>query len=51
MSKKAKERLLDPTKNSQFGTIWVTDGEVNIKIKKDSQIPLGFTKGRIIKKG
>jgi len=51
MSTKAKERLADPTKNSQFGTTWVTNGEINLKIKKDSQLPEGFTKGRTIKKG
>jgi hypothetical protein len=51
ISTKAKERLTDPTKNSQFGTTWVTNGEINLKIKKDSQLPKGFTKGRTIKKG
>ena len=37
-------------KNSQFGTVWVTNGERNIKIKKDSILPKGFSKGRTIKK-
>lgn len=34
--------------NSQFGTIWVTDGIVNKKIKKDDPIPESFSKGRNI---
>ena len=37
-------------KNSQFGTIWVTNGEKNLKIKKDNIIPEGYTKGRTINK-
>lgn len=34
------------TGNSQFGTIWITDGIKNTKIKKDSVIPDGWYKGR-----
>lgn len=37
-------------KNSQFGTIWITNGEFNKKIEKDSVIPTGWRKGRIIKR-
>lgn len=33
--------------NSQFGTMWITNGETNKKIKKDSSIPEGWYKGRI----
>lgn len=33
--------------NSQFGTIWITDGILNKKIKKDQKIPYGWKKGRI----
>lgn len=34
-------------KNSQFGTIWITNGKNNRKIKKDLSIPDGWYKGRI----
>lgn len=33
--------------NSQFGTIWITDGKINKKIKKDDVIPTGWYKGRV----
>ena len=33
-------------KNSQFGTIWITNGIENKKIKKDSVIPIDWRKGR-----
>lgn len=34
-------------KNSQFGTIWITNGTINKKIKKDIEvIPNGWYKGR-----
>lgn len=36
--------------NSQFGTIWITNGSENIKLKKNETIPLGWWKGRIINK-
>lgn len=35
--------------NSQFGTMWITDGVSNKKIKKDEIIPENWYKGRIIK--
>lgn len=47
MRKTAKERI--GSKNSQFGTMWITDGIYNKKIKKDSLIPDGWRKGRIQK--
>lgn len=34
------------TKNSQFGTMWITDGFENKKIKKEDVIPDGWYKGR-----
>jgi group I intron endonuclease len=37
-------------KNSQYGTIWITDGTNNLKIKKDCDIPIGWKLGRVIKK-
>ena len=33
-------------KNSQFGTMWITDGIKNKKIKKFEEIPSGWYKGR-----
>jgi hypothetical protein len=35
-------------KNSQYGTMWITDGIANKKIKRGDKIPRGFKKGRII---
>jgi hypothetical protein len=32
--------------NSQYGTMWITDGVINKKIKKGQLIPSGFKKGR-----
>lgn len=32
--------------NSQYGSIWITNGIENKKIKKDSEIPQGWYKGR-----
>ncbi|ATW62703.1 putative endonuclease [Synechococcus phage S-CBWM1] len=37
------------TRNSQYGTMWVTDGETNRKIKKGEPIPEGFRAGRVYK--
>lgn len=37
-------------KNSQYGTMWITDGLVSKKILKDNEIPDGWVPGRIIKK-
>lgn len=50
MSIKAKERLIDPTKNSQFGTMWITNEKENIKISKTDSIPDGWKRGRIFLK-
>jgi len=46
VSQKAKERLKDSTKNSQYGTIWITNGIENKKIKKSDSIPEGWKRGR-----
>jgi len=49
MSLKAKQRLTDPTKNSQYGSCWITNGKENRKIKKDIDIiPEGWYNGRIL---
>jgi hypothetical protein len=36
-------------KNSQFGTMWITNGEKNLKIQKNQNIPKGYYPGRILK--
>jgi len=33
--------------NSQFGTMWITNGIENTKIKNSNKIPEGFRKGRV----
>ena len=38
------------TKNSQYGTCWITNGTINKKIYKDDEIPEGFKLGRNITK-
>lgn len=37
-------------KNSQYGTLWITDGTKSLKIKRDEKIPEGFKPGRVIKR-
>lgn len=37
--------------NPNFGTIWITNGNENMKIKKDDSILAGWRKGRTFKKG
>ena len=36
-------------KNSQFGTMWITNDSENKKINKIDEIPEGWRKGRVIK--
>jgi hypothetical protein len=36
--------------NSQFGSMWITDGQLNMKINKESTVPAGWWKGRKINK-
>lgn len=36
-------------KNSQFGTMWITDGKENAKILKTDPIPANWKAGRVIK--
>ena len=36
-------------KNSQYGTMWITNGEKSKKILRDGPIPLGYKKGRVVK--
>lgn len=37
-------------RNSQFGTIWITDGQVSKKIKRNQEIPVGWKKGFIFQR-
>lgn len=37
-------------KNSQYGTMWITNGTDNKKIPKELIIPMGWYNGRVIKK-
>jgi hypothetical protein len=36
-------------KNSQYGTMWITNNKISKKIKKIDKIPRGWKKGRILK--
>ena len=47
MREAANERV--GSKNSQYGTMWVTDGVISKKIKKTENIPDGWKSGRVIK--
>jgi len=38
------------SKNSNYGTMWITNGEGNKKIKRDAAIPDGWRKGRKLNK-
>jgi group I intron endonuclease len=46
--RKAKIGVCEGSANSQYGTIWITNGINNKKLNSSSQIPLGWRKGRII---
>ena len=53
-TEETKQKMRTPKnqgdKNSQFGTMWITNGKENKKIKKDIDImPEGWYKGRAIK--
>lgn len=48
MSMAAKSK--SPEKNSQFGTIWITNESDNRKIKRGDFLPEGWRYGRVIKK-
>lgn len=39
----------DDIKNSQYGTIWITNGTISKKISKNDVLPDGWKKGRILK--
>jgi hypothetical protein len=44
----ANSKMIGP-KNSQFGTMWITNGKKNKKVNKDSIIPAGWYRGRMTK--
>ena len=48
MSKSSKGKGLGKT-NSQYGSMWITNESENKKISKDSSIPEGWRRGRVIK--
>ena len=50
MSEKAKERLKDPTANSQYGTCWIHSltERANKKIRKSDPMPDGWMSGMIV---
>lgn len=49
MSQTRIERGLNkPERHSQFGSMWITDGQSNRKIMKSAAIPTGWHKGRTI---
>ena len=54
-SQKTKEQMRlsalgkhDGEKNSQYGSIWITNEIENVKIKKTDAIPKGWRKGRVM---
>jgi hypothetical protein len=53
-SEETKQKMRKPKNqgksNSQFGTMWITDGKENKKIRKETDIiPKGWHKGRVLK--
>lgn len=47
----AERKVSQGEKNSQFGTMWITNGLVNKKIPKTDSLPRGFRKGRMVPNG
>lgn len=45
---KRKKGLQKGKENSQFGTMWITNGSINKKILSDASIPNGWKKGRVL---
>jgi group I intron endonuclease len=43
----AKKEKYNGSNNPQFGTMWITNGAENKKIKKEETIPIGWKAGRI----
>jgi len=54
VSKAARKKLSAANtgeNNPNYGSMWITDEEKNMKIKKTDVIPDGWRKGRVFKKG
>jgi len=52
LSEETKRKMSESqsgTKNSQYGTMWITDGNKSRKINKNELIPEGWYKGRIMR--
>ena len=54
-SQKTKEQMSlsalgkhDGEKNSQYGSMWITNEIENVKIKKTNAVPEGWRKGRVM---
>lgn len=47
---KSNSILQSGTKNSQFGSIWISNGKISKKINKSDKIPNGWIRGRTGKK-
>lgn len=47
--RKARLGKVNGKDNPAYGTMWITNGLDNKKIKRDTVIPMGWKKGRIIK--
>lgn len=48
MSEAKKNKSKGPD-NSQYGTMWITNGLVSMKIRKDEDVPIDWRRGRVIK--
>lgn len=55
-TKETKKKMSESSKeqgtgysNSQYGTCWITNGEINKKIKRGDSIPSGYRLGRVLK--
>jgi len=44
----AERKVSQGKKNSQYGSMWITNGIENKKIKKTDSLPRGFRKGRMV---
>jgi hypothetical protein len=53
VTEETREKLREYTgeKTSQFGSMWITDGNTSMKINKNAPIPEGWSKGRTFKEG
>lgn len=47
----SEKKISQGKTNTQFGTMWITNGIINSKIKSADNIPSGWRKGRIMPSG